>query len=86
MDTNYVCRVCGFVHDVPIRNDFGEALLYEYCICCGVAWGEEDETLEDIRRYRAEWLARGAEWAWPAVKPDNWEVEQQLTNIPKFYR
>lgn len=86
MDPRFICRVCGFVHDVPIWDDFGNAVLHEQCLCCGVSWGVEDTTLDDIRRYRAEWLAAGAPWVWPSIQPDDWEVELQLVNIPRSFR
>lgn len=83
---NHICRVCGYLYDVPIWNDFGEALLDESCPCCGVQWGEQDVTLEQIRAYRRRWLESGAPWVWPAIQPDDWELEHQLVNIPKAFR
>ena len=86
VDPHYVCRVCGFLHDTPIWNDFGQSLLDESCICCGVYWGVDDTSLDEIRQYRMYWLANGAKWKWPLVKPDDWELEEQLTNIPRPFR
>lgn len=78
--------MCGYLYDVPIWNDFGEALLDESCPCCGVQWGVQDVTLEQIRTYRKQWLDNGALWVWPAIQPDDWELEHQLVNIPKAFR
>ncbi len=85
---NYTCRICGYLHDIPVWNDFGDMILKENneCPCCGAHWGRDDLTLEDIRAWRARWLNKGAKWLWPAIQPDDWELEHQLVNIPKAFR
>ena len=85
-DPRCICRICGYVHDTPIWNGFDELLIRESCICCGALWGRDDRTIELIRKYRHMWLNSGAHWRWPAMKPDNWDLEKQLGNIPKFFR
>ncbi len=86
MDVRCICRVCGYIHDTPIRDESGNLLIHELCICCGVQWGGQDTTLQDIREYRERWLEGGAVWRWPIMEPDDWEVEKQLVNIPPQFR
>lgn len=85
---HFTCRICGYLNDIPIWNDFGDLVLNENndCPCCGIHWGEEDNTLLEIRTYRTRWLDGGAEWVWPAIEPEDWEVEHQLVNIARSFR
>ena len=86
MNEREICRVCGYISDTPIWNDFGEAIIDEDCPCCGVQWGIQDVSLEDIRNRREAWLENGGHWVWPAIEPDNWDPTEQLVNIPKEFR
>ncbi len=86
MHRHDICRVCGYINDIPIWNDFGDAIIDEDCPCCGVQWGVQDVTLEDIRRLRKIWLDAGGRWVWPAIEPDDWDPTEQLVNIPREFR
>ncbi len=80
------CRVCGLYNeDFPWGED-GKSPNYDYCFCCGVEFGNQDYTLESIRQYRENWLKNGAQWDEPSKKPEKWNLEVQLKQIPKeFY-
>jgi hypothetical protein len=79
------CRVCGLEQDEPPRNEQGRA-SYDICVCCGTEAGFDDLTLTGVRQRRKEWLDNGAQWFRKREKPPDWDLEQQLKNIPPEYR
>ncbi len=79
------CRVCGlYTEDLPWGYD-GNSPSYEICLCCGVEFGNEDYTIESIKKYRQRWISDGVNWFDPNEKPINWNVEEQLKNIDKEF-
>lgn len=79
------CRVCGlYIDDKPWGED-GESPTYEICPCCNVEFGYEDNTLESTLKYRSDWLKNGANWFEKKRKPENWNLGEQLKNIPKNF-
>lgn len=81
------CRVCGFEYSdfFPWGED-GRFGSNDICICCGVEFGYEDSKLEGIRKYRQEWITKGAPWSDAKQKPENWLLDEQLKNIPEEFR
>ncbi|MFA6060323.1 MAG: hypothetical protein WC756_19135 [Taibaiella sp.] len=80
------CRVCGlYIEDAPWGID-GQCPTYEYCPCCDVEFGYQDYTLESTKKFRQEWLDNGAKWAMPKIKPENWDLIEQMKNIPEEFR
>ena len=76
------CRVCGcYSDDFPWGED-GKSPSFQICPCCGVQFGKEDVTLESIKQYRAEWISKGGKWFDKDEKPDSWDMEIQMKNIP----
>jgi len=76
------CRVCGrYSEDFPWGED-GKSPSFQLCPCCGVQFGKEDFTLESIRQYRDEWMRKGGVWFSKNEKPEHWDIEIQLKNIP----
>lgn len=84
-NNNYYCRICGLKYDEPIwlSETYGS---HDICSCCGREFGYEDCGIESIRSYRENWLKKGANWFIPKFKPTNWNLEQQLKQIPQKYR
>lgn len=81
----YFCRICGLQHeDPPWRND-NTTPSFEICICCGCEFGYEDIHLENIRRYRNKWIQEGAKWCKSNYKPLNWNLYEQIRQIPSLY-
>jgi hypothetical protein len=79
------CRVCGlYIDDLPWGED-GCSPTYEICSCCGLEFGNEDYTIESTNKYREEWIAKGAKWFESKEKPENWNLEEQLKNIPQAF-
>lgn len=81
MDNHY-CRVCGLFYEIPPWGVNGDAPNYEHCFCCGVEFGNGDYTPESARRFRDEWIKDGALWSEEEFKPNEWDREMQLKNIP----
>jgi hypothetical protein len=85
-ETLYRCRVCGWKLPDPPWGMDGRTPLYEYCPCCGVEFGYQDATPAGARRFREQWLARGAHWAEPDQRPEQWSLDDQLAEIPIEFR
>ncbi len=81
-----VCRVCGYVNETPPWGEDGETPSFEICPCCGVEFGYEDATPQAVRAYRTKWLANGARWFTPELRPADWDLEAQMAKIPEEYR
>ena len=58
---------------------------YDFCVCCGVEFGYQDASLVGARRFRTDWIARGAPWSEPRERPGWWILEEQLRMIPQEY-
>lgn len=79
------CRVCGlYIEELPWGED-GSCPTYEICPCCGVEFGNEDYTLESIRRYREKWINGDCKWFLPKEKPLAWDFKKQFQNVSKKY-
>src|SRR5262249_33477675 len=64
--------LCGF----PLREPSpAEELAHSYdiCGCCGCEFG-----LCDHAHYRDWWLTNGTPWFHPELKPENWDLKEQL--------
>ena len=80
-----LCNVCGWSPEIydpdPPLYDVGD-----FCDCCGCEFGIEDRTLAQVRSVRNHWLKNGAKWFTPEDKPENWNLEEQLAQIPEEWR
>jgi hypothetical protein len=83
---NYRCRVCGLTLDCRPWGEDGKNPTFMYCYCCGVEFGYTDATPAAIKKFRLAWLAKGAPWAMPEFKPENWDLNEQLKSIPEEFR
>ncbi|NDV97307.1 hypothetical protein D0T84_20740 [Dysgonomonas sp. 521] len=80
------CRVCGlYIEDKPWGEN-GRCPTYEICSCCGVEFGNEDYTIESTKEYRKQWIKKGCQWFNSKKKPENWNLEKQMLNIPAEYK
>ena len=82
----YRCRVCGLWQDEPPWGADGNCPTYNHCPCCGVEFGYGDATLEAARKFREEWLAGGAKWDDPEMKPEKWDANDQLQQLSPRHR
>lgn len=83
MQQLYFCHVCGFnLQDEAPWGEDGLDPTFVICDCCGVEYGYEDVTEAGVARYREEWIQSGANWSSPKLRPPNWSLQEQLSNIP----
>jgi hypothetical protein len=80
------CRVCGFAEATPPWGQDGKTPDFDYCVCCGVEHGYQDATILGARRYREKWISEGAKWDNPTLRPDTWDLESQLRQVPDDFR
>lgn len=80
------CRVCGLVQPFFPWGEDGRTPTHDICSCCGVEFGYEDATLIAIKRHREEWVSKGAKWWSPKERPQYWDRDHQLENIPEEYK
>lgn len=80
------CRVCGhFSEEYPWGED-GKSPTLELCPCCGVQFGVDDDTIDIVKVYRAKWINEGAKWLIKDQKPEQWNIEEQLQDIPEKFK
>ncbi len=87
-DYKHICRVCGYWDiDEPWGED-GKNPTFFYCPCCGVEHGYQDILPSSTKKFRQKWLENGAKWKWDEKerRPENWNLEEQLKNIPEEYK
>lgn len=78
----YICCVCGCDKlEYPQYYDNGSP-TFEICECCGFESGFDDlsEGLT-ITEYRNKWISDGAQWLNSNLKPENWNIHDQLKNL-----
>jgi hypothetical protein len=76
------CRVCGCRLDFFPWGAYDDAPSFEICPCCGVQFGVMDETPLLASQERQDWLSKGMPWFQEDQKPENWQPEAQLAQIP----
>ncbi|UOQ64960.1 hypothetical protein [Hymenobacter volaticus] len=81
----WYCRVCGLDYDESPWGPNENAPDHSICECCGAEFGYHDHTPASTRQYRATWLANGALWFYPKLKPEGWLLAEQLEQIPDMY-
>ena len=80
-----MCRVCGWDDGDEFYDESGSP-TYIICHCCGAESGLDQPDVRSARRYRQQWLDRGAPWFSPSATPPDWSVEVQLQAVPAAYR
>jgi len=79
---NHNCRVCGYWdEDAPWGED-GKNPTYFFCNCCGVEHGYGDFNPAAAKKWREKWIANGAKWYKEETRPSNWDLQDQLKNVP----
>lgn len=85
-DENLRCRVCGLLQDAPPWGESGLDSTQAICDCCGTEFGYEDITAEAARAARRRWIASGAKWFTPRFRPQDWDLEEQLKQVPSAFK
>lgn len=78
------CRVCGYGGGEIYWE--GALPTYAICDCCGAESGVNDSSPGDVRRYRQEWIADQCPWFDFRKRPADWDLGQQLGNVPPEWR
>jgi hypothetical protein len=55
------------------------------CDCCGAEFGYEGAKLIATKRFRSEWIAKGAVWFKPGAQPREWNLSGQRNSIPDAF-
>src|SRR5688572_3476448 len=91
-DADNFCRVCGFDCGEPLWVDDGTTPTYLICPCCGAESGLDDETPEQVRQYRDEWLMDNTKWARQPISFSWWgkagwteKYEAYLATAPHWF-
>lgn len=84
-DDAYRCRVCGLYSEEPPWGLDGRLPSHDICPCCGAESGYEDTLPISARAYRERWIAKGAPWFQPRMKPADWDLAAQLAHVPKDF-
>jgi hypothetical protein len=69
----------------PPWGEDGVSPTFEICPCCGVEFGYEDCSIVAAKRYRKEWIEKGAKWFEPDKQPFGWDVQTQMDAVPKGF-
>jgi len=89
INKNMTCRICGFLYDDYYPwGENGNTPDYEMCACCGGEFGFDDDIHacgKPIQEYRSKWIDEGANFYNPSKRPENWNLEVQLGNIPEEF-
>ncbi len=80
------CRVCGYQFSKPPWGMDGKSPEYWFCPCCGVESGYGDFTYVAAVRWREKWIANGAKWDEPNLRPPDWDLERQLADVPDAFK
>ncbi|MFF0060074.1 hypothetical protein ACFYRC_00765 [Streptomyces sp. NPDC005279] len=83
--TETVCRICGYAIGDALFDQYGLA-LYVICSCCHNESGVGDLIVSQVRALRGNWVASGAAWHEPKLRPADWDLPKQLANIPPEWR
>lgn len=85
-DKKYYCRICGLKQPIPPWGHDGQNPTRDICSCCGAEFGYEDSLKSAILDYRRKWLDSGALWFSPKEKPTDWNLKEQLKQIPEEFK
>ncbi|MEV7417223.1 hypothetical protein [Streptomyces sp. NPDC089919] len=83
--TETACRICGYDDGEQVFDAFGVP-RYVICPCCYNESGIGDDNVSQVRELRGHWVATGARWHEPELRPAGWELLVQLANIPPQWR
>ncbi|MDX3853136.1 hypothetical protein [Streptomyces sp. AK02-01A] len=83
--TEAACRICGYDDGVPLFDEYGVP-QYVICPCCYNESGIGDDSVSQVRELREHWVAGGAQWYEPKLRPADWDLPTQLATIPQRWR
>lgn len=86
MNKIFNCRVCGLDQGFEPWGNDGETPSFDICGCCGVQFGYQDCNEFYVKKFRQEWLEKGANWFDPKEMPEGWSLEEQMKGIPDQFK
>ncbi|MGI5170391.1 hypothetical protein ACQEU3_39180 [Spirillospora sp. CA-253888] len=81
--TEEICRVCGLDDQVFWEDGWPTNAI---CSCCGTESDVDQNHADSVRHLRGYWLGAGAVWRSPSQKPKDWNILEQVANIPPRWR
>ena len=85
--SDFACRVCGFLYDEKPWGESGFLRLTIFASAVERNFGYTDVTVDDVIGYRKYWMGRGSTWFRAKIhRPENWNFEEQLKNVPLEFR
>ncbi len=85
LDYEHLCLVCGQIYEASLTDARED--IDGFCDCCGCHFGADDYSPVSARAQRKEWLEEeGGRWFLESRRPSDWNLEEQLKNIPPEWR
>lgn len=82
----FYCRVCWYKNIDKPWWDNNKTPTFDICPCCWVEFWYEDNNLSSVISYRNKWINDGCNWFDINLKPINWNLNEQLFNIPDNFK
>ena len=80
----HFCPSCGAdLSDSSVWSTKKESS--DFCYCCGLKFNRQRPTVDEVKSVRDRWLLHPEFWKESNVRPDNWKIEDQISNIPEEY-
>ena len=80
----HFCPSCGIdISDSCVWENL--SVEYVFCHCCGLKIGRESSSIQEVHEKRDQWLLHPEFWHDQKTKPDEWNIEKQMENIPIDY-
>ena len=58
----------------------------DVCYCCGLSFNLQPPVLTAVKAARDQWLLHSEFWKEPSALPEDWRIEDQMSNIPPEYQ
>ena len=81
----HYCPSCGGdISDSDVWAKTGES--YDVCYCCGLSFNRQPPVLTEVKAARDQWLLHPEFWKEPSAFPEDWRIEDQMSNIAPEYQ
>jgi hypothetical protein len=71
------CHICGLAQSEAPWGESGTDPSWNICACCGCEYGYDDFLAIGCDDFRAKWIASGAPWFRPELRPTDWQLAAQ---------
>jgi hypothetical protein len=81
----HYCPSCGAdLSDSDVWTKTEES--NDICHCCGLSFNRHPPALTVVKAARDRWLLHPEFWKEPSALPEDWRIEDQMSNIPPEYQ